>query len=176
MKLDYTSIEEVERNEKVTLLYRVKTSTPYIYAKIKRVTPDSIIYFVVKTARGKDHIAPFIRNEDLQFLFDKKKKEVKRKRGFIGRPFSFCEGCWAKDSCSESLPCAFRDKKREIKEAAKKVEGDDRFWKNGVPKKHLVLCKYAKYMYAHKKTAGQCQKEKCRFYVEGKCELNLDKE
>lgn len=176
MKLDYTSIETIEKENRVTFLYTIKTRTPYIYIKIKKEIPEDIMYFTVKTARGKDHVAPFIRNTDLEFIKNSKKKSQKRKRGFMGRPFSFCKDCPVKDFCSEEFPCEKREEKRKILEFAQKVKDDDRFWKNGVPKKHLVLCKYARYMYAHKRTAGKCQKEKCRFYVGGECELNLDKD
>lgn len=176
MKLDYTTIEELEKEEDVTLLYTVKKDTPYIYTKIRKNIPDSVIYFTVKTARGRDHVAPFIRNMDLNSLKLEKKKSLARKRSFMGRPYSFCKDCWAKDFCSPEFPCEKRDEKIRNRQFVKSVEGDDRFWKNGVPKKHMVLCKYAKYMYAHKKTAGQCQKEKCRFYENGNCLLSLDKD
>ena len=179
MKLDYKTVSDVERANGVTLLYTVKMGTPYIYTKVKRDIPDSIIYLTVKTARGRDHVAPFIRNEDLDSVTSsmlKKKSSSSKKRSFMGRPYSFCEGCWAKDFCSEEFPCEKRDEKMRNKAFIESVKEDDRFWKNGVPKKYMILCKYAKYMYAHKKTAGQCQKEKCRFYVDGGCYLGLDKD
>lgn len=177
MKLNYDTVRNIEDSNNVTLLYSVRVKTPYIYTKIRRSIPDCIIYFTVKTARGKDHVAPFIRNEDLDFMSNKaKKKAPKKKRAFMGRPYSFCKDCWAKDFCSEEYFCKKRDEKVKNKEFIKSIDGDDRFWKNGVPKKHLILCKYAKYRYAHKKTAGKCQKERCRFYADGSCHIGLDKD
>lgn len=176
MKLDYETIRQVESSEDAIFLYTIKKETPYVYSKIKKNLFDRIVYFTVKTSRGRDHVAPFIRREDLELLEKAKKKQTKRKRSFMGRPYSFCEDCWAKDFCSPELSCEKRDERIRSREFIKSVGGDDRFWKNGVPKKHMILCKYAKYMYAHKKTAGQCQKEKCRFYESGVCALGLDKD
>ena len=108
MKLDYKTVSDVEQANGVTLLYTVKMGTPYIYTKVKRDITDSIIYLTVKTARGRDHVAPFIRNEDLDSVTSsmlKKKSSSSKKRSFMGRPYSFCKGCWAKDFCSEEFPC-----------------------------------------------------------------------
>lgn len=98
-----------------------------------------------------------------------RKKEPQKRREVRGRPFGFCKDCEHVNDCSADTPCEKRDARKNLAEIGK----DERFWKNGVPKKHLILCKYAKYMYAHKKTAGQCQKEKCSFYDRGKCYLNF---
>lgn len=98
------------------------------------------------------------------------------KRSFMGRPYLFCKNCEKKDVCSLDFPCAARDEYLDRKNHAVQVRGDDRYWKNGVPKKRLVLCKSSKYRYAHKKTAGLCQGEQCVFYTGGKCELGIDVE
>lgn len=95
------------------------------------------------------------------------------KRSFMGRPYTFCKECDYKEGCSLDRPCQKRDAYLAKKQDKLAKAGDSRFWKNGVPKKKLILCQSSKYRYAHKKTAGQCQEDKCEFYESGKCFLAL---
>lgn len=175
MKLDYSYIDLMEKENGVVLLSRIKEKDPYYYYKVKKLRPDLVLYLEVKTARGKSHFSPFIRIDDLEMLKSKKKKE-KVSRAFIGRPYSFCKDCPSKSFCSEKILCEKRNEKLKEKESAKTRNKDSRFWKKGSPKKHLILCKFSKYIYAHKKQAGICQKEKCQFYNKGKCDLGIDKQ
>lgn len=176
MRLDYNSILEVEEQMGAISLLLIRNTNAYLYTKIQRSGCPRLFY-KVKTARGKTHTIPFISKEDYAAILENYKvKKRKVKRTFMGRPYSFCKDCEMKYACTLDHFCEKREAQRAKKAFAKSIAGDDRFWKNGSPKKNLVLCKYAKYRYAHKKTAGQCQKEKCRFYESGRCVLHLDKD
>lgn len=174
MKLDLDSIREVEVEKDATSLLLLKKVFPYGYLRVKQIIPDKVFYANVKTSKGKSHSHAFILNSDLGSLFEKKAEKKQQKRQVMGRPYKFCKGCVNKDICSEQFACKERDAYQTQKAEREKVSQDTRFWKNGSPKKNLMLCTYAKYRYAHKKTAGLCQKEKCAFYGEAGCFLGID--
>lgn len=163
MKYDLSSVEEVEKREGVILLSKVDKLNQYAYKRIIE-TGIGILQFEVKSKKGKICYAKFIKADGLDFA-----KRPKRR----GRPFRECEGCPHIDDCS-SYTCARKEVRLKEVEKAKAHEGDDRFFKNGNPKVMMMLCKYAKYQYAHGIAGRECQKEKCRFYCDGKCYLNLD--
>lgn len=175
MKIDESWIRKIEEENNVVALFSIKKRNQYLYIQIKKNHQQEIRYMSVYTPRGKEHTMPFI-NKDILSDMEKDKKEKKEvmKRHFMGRPYVFCEGCDKKQNCSLDYPCPAREAYLNKKNHAERVKDDDRYWKNGVPKKKLVLCKSSKYRYAHKKSAGLCQGDKCAFYVGGKCELGID--
>lgn len=175
MKLDYNSIIRIEEERGLVSLLRLKELDAYLQLKIRKTRKDAIQYISVDTVRGKPHLHPFVSKELVEQLKVKKSSVDKKKRTAIGRPYIFCKGCEHFGVCSADISCSLRDEYNKKKEQVRSVSEDVRFWKNGTPKKNLILCQYAKYKYAHKKTAGQCQKEKCAFYSEQGCFLGIDK-
>lgn len=180
MKLNLKEIKKAEIDNRAVSLFNIRKERQYLYVKIRKYYPKLVFYVPIRLVGGKNRFMAFISQEDYDFIKTTRKKKEENnktmKRSFMGRPYSFCKDCDMKEMCTLDYPCEKREEYLKKKQFAKTVEGDDRFWKNGVPKKRLVLCQSAKYMYAHKKTAGQCQEDKCSFYVAGKCELGLDKE
>lgn len=172
MKFDDYEIKYLEKENNAISLFHLQKEQQYLYVKISKRYPEKIFTIPITMQNGKQHNVKFIKNSDLEKLKQDdrlRKKEPQPQRGVRGRPFGFCKDCKHIQDCTLAIPCEKRDKRNKLKQ----IGTDERFWKNGTPKKHLILCKYAKYMYAHKKTAGQCQKEKCCFYDSGKCFLNL---
>ena len=172
MKYDYYEIKYLEEENGAIWIYRLQKEQQYLYLKLNKRRPEKIFTIPITMQNGKRHDVKFVKISDLEELkCDERlrKSEPQKRRKVRGRPFDFCKDCEHVNDCSADTPCAKRDERKKLNE----VGQDERFWNNGTPKKHLILCKYAKYMYAHKKTAGQCQKEKCSFYDSGKCYLNL---
>lgn len=171
MKLNKDIISEIEEKEGAILLTRLQKEKQYMYVKARARIPDKIFYVDIPLKNGSVHSVAFIRKADLTPLERDERfgKTPKAHRKFRGRPFKFCAGCVYERTCTPEIECGNR---KAYEDTHKEVQ-DDRYWKNGVPKKHMILCQYAKYRYAHKRTAGQCQEEKCRFYKSGKCELGL---
>ena len=175
MRIDREQIKVLERENDCTALCTVREDKMYTYIKIKKRYMDKVVYFPVTFKNGGSVQVAFIPNaflaemKDLRFSEEPKPK----KRGWVGRPFAFCAKCAHKADCSADIPCDKRDKALASRTIAKM--GDVRFWDNGKPKKHLILCRYVKYLYAHKVPKGTCQKELCKFYQDGACYLSLDK-
>lgn len=174
MKLNLTKVSALESEYKVTALLTIQKTTPYLYAKIKQKYPDKVIYLDLSLDNGGVYKLPVVTNLDLSSITGNTGELIFGKRGYMGRPYAFCAGCEKKGTCTLEEPCTLRDEyfaQKALKEARK---DDERFWSNGTPKKNLILCEYAKYKYAHKRTAGQCQGEKCRFYEAGGCALDKE--
>lgn len=172
MKLDYYEIKYLEEENNAILLSRLQKEQQYLYVKISKRYPEKIFTIPITMQNGNRRNIKFVKLSDLEKVKrDERLKnaEPQKRRKVRGRPFDFCKDCEHLNDCSADTPCIKRDERKKLEE----IGQDERFWNNGTPKKHLILCKYAKYMYAHKKTAGQCQKEKCSFYDSGKCYLNL---
>ena len=172
MKFDDYEIKYLEKENNAISLFHLRNEQQYLYVKISKRYPEKIFTIPITMQNGKLHGVKFVKISDLQEVKcdDRLRKiELQPQRGVRGRPFGFCKDCEHFKDCTADTPCEKRDERNKLSEIGK----DERFWKNGTPKKYLVLCKYAKYMYAHKKTAGQCQRGKCSFYDNGKCFLNF---
>lgn len=179
MKYDIASIEKLEKEKGLVSLYTIRRNGYHLVRKVKKLAREHIIELDISTVSGLRRTMQFL-SIDLfnQAVAQNKriKKDFKGVRRIMGRPYAFCTGCKCKDTCTEEIPCKAREDYRRAKEFAEKVKEDDRFWKNGVPKKSLMLCESSKYRYAHKKSAGNCQGSTCRFYEKGGCILGIDKD
>lgn len=172
MKYDKEIISRLEKEYTAIWLPRLQKENQYLYVKLSKRYREKIFTIPITMKNGNIRDIKFVKLSDLEELKRDerlRKEEPRKKRKILGRTFNFCKDCEHINDCSFDMPCAKRDERKKLHELAK----DERFWNNGTPKKHLILCKYAKYMYAHKRTAGQCQKEKCSFYDSGKCFLDL---
>lgn len=181
MKLDMQAVKKIEEERGFVSLLTLRERRQYLYMKVRKEFADRIEYVDIGTKKGTEHFTPFVPVELVTRIARevegrKVSKKKGKKRGFLGRMYYFCKECDRRFDCSLDFPCGQRDEYLAKKAFAEKVKGDDRYWNNGVPKKSKVLCQSSKYKYAHKKTAGQCQKEKCEFYCKGICELGIDKE
>lgn len=173
MKFDIDSIKEVEEREGVKCCASIRKESTAIYQRILNAGLSQY-WFNVKTTKGKDTRALFITLKDYEEIT--KTREIKPKRGFRGPPYLFCKDCPHMCDCTLEIPCEKRDTEIKKKALRAVVQGDDRFWKNGKPKKSKILCQFSKYLYAHTGVKkGECQKEKCEFYRNGKCDINLDR-
>lgn len=178
MKIDREQINAIQQREGCTALCTLRQEKMYTYMKIKKRYMEQVVYYPVTLKGGKVFQVAFIPNSVLDSMPDFRFSTAPKspKRGWVGRPFAFCNDCEHKLNCDISVDCPKRNE--ALAKRHDKCTADDRFWANGNPKKHLVLCQYSKYLYAHKISKGVCQKELCRFYdaQEGKCLLFLDKE
>lgn len=173
IRFDFTFIREIEEKNNVKCVTTIRKENNKVYQRILAAGIKQI-KFSVKTTTGTFIDALFITNQDYDRVNWQKPK--KTKRHFKGRPYLFCIDCPHKRNCTLDTPCEKRDTDRKAKALRKTVQGDNRFYKNGQPKKCETLCQSGKYLYAHTGAKrGECQKEKCRFYEDGKCVINLDK-
>lgn len=174
MKYNWDSIVEVEKSTGMLSLFNIHRKKQYLYKRIME-EPDVLEFLAVKTAGGKEVKIPFISVKNLEKIQIRAKGIRKKvsKRGFMGRPYTFCKSCEHKNTCALDTPCDKRDEYIANRKFLCSRAKDSRFWKNGVPKKSLILCQSSRYRWAHKRTAGECQKEKCEFYVNSRCDLAL---
>lgn len=176
MILNKDELKRQEESKDIVTLYTIRQENRYLYMKARKVFSDRIEYLELPAKNGNIIKTPYILKSDYEALVsDRNQKKAVYKRGYVGRPYTFCKDCEKMAICNKDTECELRREYLERKEKILSLSGDDRYWKNGTPKKNLILCKYAKYLYAHKIKEFTCQKDKCRFYVNGKCELNIDK-
>lgn len=176
MKRNFDAIRKIEEEQGLISIPTILKLNQYLYKKVRASIPDKIFTLEVDGCVDKKLPIQFIMKKDFDIISAPRCKKERIKRGCMGRPYIFCKDCEHKDTCSFDIPCESRNayvKDRAIREELGK---DDRFWKNGKPKTHFILCKYAKYIYAHGTVKGECQKEKCAFWTGKDCTINLYKE
>lgn len=173
MTYDINVIKEVEESLDARSMYRLYKEERYMHRKVMNTMSDKLIKYPVRTIHGFEVELYFIRNKDLEEArLDRRFGEPKERRKVMGRPFLFCRNCPVRTKCSADIHCPERDEYIAKRNAPKHIE-DERYYLNGNPRKHLILCQYSRYKGGLHK--GECQKELCAFYSQGNCELSLYK-
>lgn len=178
MKLNLEAIRKVEQEKGLVSLFTLRTEKQYAYIKIKRSMMYLVEYLPVDNLTGGTQMMPFIKVEHLSELNRDRRRagEPKTIRGFKGRPLAICKNCPHRADCGPNVACQKREDFIKDRERRGVLGQDDRFWKNGNPRKCLVLCQSSRYILTHGTKKGECQKEVCSFYNNEKCALNLYKD